>query len=68
MSPAYVNTREAAKYLGLHADTLRKLRREGGGPPYARIGRAVRYDLRELDRFMAERSYASTAEEVSRAS
>ena len=64
MSPAYVNTREAAKYLGLHGDTLRRLRREGGGPPYARIGRAVRYDLRRLNRWMEERSYASTAEEL----
>ena len=62
----WVHTDQAGEHCSFHPDTLRRLRREGGGPLYARIGRAIRYDLRELDRWMQERSYASTAEEVSR--
>ena len=64
----WLATKAAARHLGLHADTLRRLRREGGGPRYVRVPgtTAIRYDLHELDSWMQERSYASTAEEVSR--
>jgi hypothetical protein len=57
-------TKAAATYCGLHEDTLRKMRTTGGGPRYARVGAAIRYDIRELDRWMAERTFASTADEA----
>ena len=62
----WLATKAAAKHLGLHADTLRRLRREGGGPRYTRLPGTtiIRYRLEELDRYMDERSYSSTAEEV----
>ena len=62
----FVDTKTASRHLSLHPDTLRRLRREGGGPRYSRIGRAVRYDLRELERWMAERSVNHVAEEAAR--
>ena len=60
----WLATRAAATFVGLHHDTLRKLRALGGGPRYARVGSAIRYDVRELERWMSERTFASTAEEV----
>ncbi len=62
----WLATKAAAKHLGLHADTLRRLRREGGGPRYVRVPgtTAIRYDLNALDSWMQERSFSSVAEEV----
>ena len=66
--PAFVDTATAAELLSLHKDTLRRLRRIGSGPKYIRVPgtTAIRYEIEELRRWMSERSYASTAEEVSR--
>ena len=64
--PLFINTESAARRIGLHPDTLRRLRRTGGGPRYARVGTAVRYDIRELDRWLEERSFRSTAEEIAK--
>jgi len=44
-----VRTREAALYIGLSPATLAKWRCLGGGPPFAKLGRAVVYELRDLD-------------------
>lgn len=52
--------------LSLHPDTLRRYRRVGSGPPFARIGRVVRYKVVALEAWMAQRTATSTADEVSR--
>ena len=67
-TPAYVDTATAAQLLSLHKDTLRRLRRIGGGPKYIRVPgtTALRYDIEELRRWMSERAFSSTAEEVAR--
>ncbi len=46
---------EAAAYLGLSPTTLAASRlrhRRCEGPPFLRFGRAVRYDVQDLDRFL----------------
>jgi hypothetical protein len=43
-----VSAPEAAKYLGLSASTLSKLRVFGGGPKFHKLGRRVVYDTRDL--------------------
>jgi len=45
-------TRQAAEYCGLAASTLEKMRGAGTGPRFIRLGRAVGYDLRDLDRWL----------------
>jgi hypothetical protein len=57
-----VDERTAAAYLGLSHRTLQAWRVRGGGPHYHRLGRAVRYDLLELDRFIADAECAHTAD------
>jgi len=47
-----VSERPAAVLLGVSVALLRKWRRVGGGPPYLRIGRLVRYRLPDLRKFM----------------
>jgi hypothetical protein len=50
-----LDERSAARYLELSVSFLRKARRLGHGPAYLRFGRAVRYEIRALDSFCAER-------------
>ena len=59
----YLNTKQAAAYLGMSPQWLEGYRCKGGGPRFARLARnAVRYDTRDLDAWVAQRKAASTAE------
>lgn len=44
----------AAEYTGLSVAYLRKARAEGKGPAYVRFGRAVRYHVADLDKYIDE--------------
>ena len=61
-SSKYLTPSEAAEYLRISASTLAKLRVYGGGPPFIRIGRAVRYSRPVLDAYMAARIARSTSD------
>ena len=59
-----LRTPGAAGYLGLSPSTLEKKRLSGGGPVFIRLGgRAVGYDVRDLDAWLEEqrRSDANSA-------
>lgn len=62
----YLDTREAAAYLGLSPRTLENLRWKGGGPAFLKPGGrkkgAVRYTLADLDAW-AGNPHASTADQ-----
>jgi hypothetical protein len=45
----FLNTAQAAFYIGLAEETLRKMRREQRGPRFRRHGRYVRYHIADLD-------------------
>ena len=55
MTKEIMKTGEAAEYLGLAESTLEKMRSYGGGPAYAKMGRAVRYRRADLDLYVASR-------------
>ncbi len=69
MTQRILRTPEAAAYVGLSISTLEKKRLTGGGPPFIRLGgRAVGYDIRDLDAWLdAQRELAQSAEDDSRA-
>lgn len=46
---------EAAAYLRVPVETLRKWRSQGTGPRAARVGRYLRYRRVEVDRWLTER-------------
>lgn len=50
----YLGYEQAGQYTGLSRWTLMRAH-ERGDLPVARIGRAVRFDMEDLDRFMADR-------------
>ena len=63
-------TRRAAEYCGVEPATLRNWRWKGTGPRYSRLGEGPRaravYRKADLDAWLEERSFDSTAEEVAR--
>lgn len=57
-----VDTKGAAARLGLSPRTLENQRVYGGGPPFVRLGRTIRYRVSDLDAFMTARTVNLTAE------
>jgi len=47
------NDQEAARHLKMSAQTLRNWRCQGKGPAYFKIGKCVRYQLSDLNEFIA---------------
>ena len=59
----YLNTLQAAKYLGVNRKKLDRLRSEGGGPAYYKFGSSVRYRLEDLEEWARPRRRLSTSED-----
>jgi|GEM_PF-714227 len=53
---------EAAQVLCVSVKTLEAWRRLGKGPMFAKLGRAVRYTMRDLDQFTRARTVRNSAE------
>lgn len=47
-TPEYLTTRDAAALLGVSVKHLEAMRANGNGPPYIRVGKAVRYPRASL--------------------
>ena len=60
--PCYLNTRQAAKLIGLSPSTLNRMRVTGEGPLYAKAGRRVLYDRADLVAWVNDRKRRFTAE------
>ena len=50
--PKIMTDKEAAKFLGIGLSTLRNWRCQCKGPVYLRMGRAIRYCLADLEKFI----------------
>ena len=61
----YLTQKEAANYLGLAKSTISMMTSRGELTHY-RVGRAVRYTIRDLDNFMQSRKMAGKYEESGR--
>ena len=59
----YLDTREAAAWLGLSPKTLERYRVSGEGPVFHRFGARVRYLLEDLEEWASARRWTSTTEE-----
>lgn len=60
--PEVVDTKGASSIVGLKVPTLVTLRCRGGGPPFLRIGRAVRYPVDLLRQWRDARLVTSNAD------
>ncbi|KUM26733.1 hypothetical protein AU467_19580 [Mesorhizobium loti] len=59
----FLNTAQAAFYVGLSQRTLEKMRLKGGGPQFRKHGRFVRYHIDELDAWSKGRPQPSDPDE-----
>ena len=63
MAQGYERTKGAAKYLGVGQSTLERMRIEGNGPKFRRLGqRIVVYAIEDLDAWASQEIRNSTAE------
>ncbi len=62
MSEKLLTTKEAADRLGLSKSTLDKARLTGDGPPFAKMGAAIRYRPQDLDDWVAAQVRRSTSD------
>jgi len=58
-----LNTRQAAERCNLSSRTLEKYRVTGGGPLFIRLGRAVRYQLDDLESWITAHRRRSTSDD-----
>ena len=59
----YLNTREAAEYLGLSPRTLDRYRVSGAGPVFLKLGGRVGYLREDLDDWLRTRRRTSTSDD-----
>jgi hypothetical protein len=60
----WLRSKPAAEYLDIGESTLAKLRCYGGGPPFAKLGNTVIYDIADLDAFAEARKVRNTSDQV----
>lgn len=53
-APEIMREKEAAKYLGLSTNTLRKYRMDGVGPAYSKNGTIISYAKKDLDAYLQQ--------------
>jgi len=58
----FLNTAQAAFYVGLSRRTLEKMRTAGDGPRFRKHGRYVRYHIDDLDQWSKTHGQASTSD------
>ncbi|MGQ0741987.1 MAG: helix-turn-helix domain-containing protein [Alphaproteobacteria bacterium] len=60
--PSIMSPTDAAKALSLSVNRLAKLRLFGGGPPFLKIGRSVRYTREGIAEWIASKTRCSTSD------
>lgn len=63
-SEGLLNTRDAARLLGVRPRTLEHWRSIGTGPTYSKIGRAIRYRREAIEKFIAVNEYMEQREDT----
>ena len=58
----YLNTQQASQYLQVSTQWLEINRCKGGGPPYIKLSRLVRYKRGDLDEWMIKHRRFNTLE------
>ncbi|MGN8160621.1 helix-turn-helix transcriptional regulator [Salinisphaera sp. SWV1] len=61
LSGCYVSEHKVAEFFGVSVKTVQAWRHRGNGPRFAKFGRAVRYNVNELQEWAESRQHTSTA-------
>lgn len=68
MIDQYITEHELSTRLQISRDKLRRMRKDGYGPNYIKVGGCVRYSETAVKHFLAERTFISTSEKHPRGS
>jgi predicted DNA-binding transcriptional regulator AlpA len=60
--PKVISTKTAAHFIGLSESTLAKLRLNGNGPIYCKLGRRVVYRPSDLEQWLESRTARDTSD------
>jgi predicted DNA-binding transcriptional regulator AlpA len=60
--PKVISAKAAARFVGLSASTLAKLRLNGNGPAYCKLGRRVVYRVSDLESWLESRVARDTSD------
>ena len=60
MNDRLLNSEEVSEYLGISTHTVEMWRRKKIGPPWSKIGRAVRYKESDVSAWVESRSQETT--------
>ena len=60
--PKVISAKVAARYVGLAESTLAKLRLNGNGPVYCKLGRRVVYRPADLEQWLQSRTTCDTSD------
>lgn len=58
----FLNRSQAAEFLSLQKCTLEAWAIRGGGPAFVKFGRAVRYRISDLEKYIQEQTRQNTIE------
>jgi predicted DNA-binding transcriptional regulator AlpA len=61
-NPIMLSSKDAATFLGLSPSTLAKMRLNGNGPIYCKLGRRVLYRREDLEAWLASRVARNTSD------
>ena len=61
-TPRVLAAKAAARFVGLSESTLAKLRLNGNGPTYCKLGRRVVYRLADLEQWLQSRTARNTSD------
>ena len=50
--PRLLSEKQLAQEFGFNVKTLQKMRCEGGGPIFIKVGRAIKYDRRDVEAYL----------------
>jgi hypothetical protein len=62
ITPIVVDENGASAFIDVSVSSLQKMRVDGTGPAFAKIGNRVRYRVADLEAYVAERLVRSTSE------
>jgi excisionase family DNA binding protein len=62
METQFLKRQQAAEYLNVKRSTLEAWATRGGGPAFIKLGRAVRYRISDLEKFIESRIRQNTSE------
>ena len=57
-----MNTGDCSEYLGVSSKTLERMRVEGNGPPFKKIGHRVMYGECDIQKWVDGNTFRSTSE------